>query len=119
MQKKIELNNKNKSFLQMFTYIERHILTIKENISPSDIELILKYRVINEKLEKIKLEIIKMNDDSDEDNAEKNSQLRIFNSEERVERDVMVKFLKYEKFLLSKKISDKSVNTIKKLMLNE
>ena len=108
---KKKLNN----ITEMFLRVERFNLMIKSLISQNDIEMIQKLKaqhtMANEK------KTIEATDTTkkDEGENEKISEKTI-NDNVTVSRDVLIKFLKYEKYVLKKKRADKSIQTVSNLV---
>ena len=107
--------NQNEKHEQMFQHIEESSHYIKKGNTPAETELIHKYKFIQSQIvQKIKLkEKEDGNQNSEHLNAYYKSPASAF-----VERDVLIKLLKHDKYLLWKKLAEKNINTIEKILLN-
>ena len=125
-----EYNRQNDKLTGLFLKIERHNLMITSAINTVDVELVERLRTkyllkLAERRKKVFQKTVKIaedrnndakNEDDDDDDEDKPGDE--YASNELITREHIVKFLKYEKYLLKNKLASNDIRTIKKILMD-
>ena len=107
---------------KLFLKIERFNSMIKSHLTDVDVGFVEKSKAKYEKalkektLKTTKLNNAAKNDDDDEDEEDDEKLLDFLGESETVTRDIFIKFLKYEKMLLVKKLETNNFKKVKDLL---